>query len=171
MDFVETIKDNLERALEHMIVVGKQELRAQGHYSSGALEDSFDVVIREMGETIIGEIIGLDYGLDLNFGVPASKVNYSAEQLRGWAERLFPGKDNSEITSFIYATRNRHGREGIPTRSWAARGKRLGWIDDMVSKSQSQLEQILNLAETLEKSLLQLVRDFEGNVRTGSSAA
>lgn len=172
MDFIDILKNNLLKALNARIKVGKDVLRAQGHFSSGALEESLEAIVRTAGDKIIGSIQGLDYGEALNTGVPAQNVRYHPEVLRDWAERLFPSKTFREITSFIYATRRRHGIEGIPTRNWLARGRRLGWINDMVKDSQSEFDELLDLQTTIENAILESVREFENlGVRSSSSAA
>jgi len=172
MDFVEILKKNLRTALEARIKVGKGILRSQGHYSSGALEDSLEAVIQTVGNKIIGTIQGLDYGQALDTGVPARNVRYNPEVLRDWAERLFPSKTFREITSFIYATRRKHGQDGIPTKSWLARGKRLGWIKEMVTTSEAKFQELLDIRTVLENAILQSVREFErGGVLNSSSAA
>jgi hypothetical protein len=52
------------------------ELQAQGHRLTGALEKSIQYEVKVEGDTITAVMTALDYGLVMEFGVPANRIPY-----------------------------------------------------------------------------------------------
>ena len=105
---------NLNKATSYAIELFREELRGQGHRSSGRLEESFAKVIEIKVNEAKGIITAEEYGIYLDKGVAANKVKYAVDVLFPWIKRIKPGISVSEMTSLAYAIRAVHKKKGIP---------------------------------------------------------
>lgn len=125
------LRERIERALDLLIAAAKKELRAQGHYASGKLERSFESEIDDSNLALItGEILQEKYGLDLDTGISRGRVRYNPVDLLSWARIIKPGRSTSELMRFLYFTKQKHLKEGIPTRrsyAFSSNGRRTEW--------------------------------------------
>lgn len=125
------------------------ELRAQGHRLTGALEDSISFDVQTDGNSITAVMTALDYGLVMEFGIPANRIPYGGKGTGGTSKyiqgliRFFSlrGLGSREALSAAFATAKKHKREGLPTRgsfAFSSNGRRTGF-------TQNTLEQYLPL--------------------------
>lgn len=98
----------------------KEELRAQGHYLTGALERSIDSKFVDQGDTIAREIVANDYAETLNTGIPSSKININdAGYIAGltrYAEQRF-GYFGEQAKTVAFQIAAKHKKEGMPTKN------------------------------------------------------
>ncbi len=150
MRAVEFLEKNMDRALILLIEKGKQELRAQGHRSSGELERSFarEVEVKLTGEAV-GGIYAKEYAIYLDKGVKAARVRYNPKVLLPWIDRIKPGLTLKEKESFAWAIRKKHDKEGIPTKgsfAYSNNGRRKSWIEYGYDNNLEEFDTILDLA-------------------------
>lgn len=162
---------NMTKAANYAIELFRAELRSQGHRSSGRLEESFSKVITTtIGGVAKGEIQAEDYGLALDKGVPAENVRYNPKVLLPWIRRIKPGLSQNEQKSFAYAIREKHRKEGIPTRgsyAYTSNGRRKGWIENGIRNGENDINEIINLAAFLDLLVSEELEKFTGTLNNG----
>lgn len=116
------------------------ELSAQGHRNTGALEKSLSYEVKREGDGIVAVMTAFEYGLYVEFGVPASRIPYTL----GWRKRGGNSKYIQGLVTFFshkglsprealgaaFATARKHKREGMPTRgsyAFSSNGRRTGF--------------------------------------------
>ena len=114
---------------------GKPELRDQGHVATGRGIASLSAkVVASVGDTLRIGIEGNDYLLDLDTGIPASKVDTSAAaevRLLKWARVVKPGLSESKLKRFTFLTLNKAAVFGFPlpgAYAFTKNGRRTEWI-------------------------------------------
>lgn len=135
MNAEERLRDNLRDALEYIISISKQELRNQGHFNTGNLENSFLAKIRSAEP--IGDIYVNDYGLDLDAGVDSSRIDINTQSkiLEPWVQSKL-NITGKEYKSIAFLIARKQSIEGIPTKNsfkYSTNGRRTGWIDEATS--------------------------------------
>ena len=116
------------------------ELQAQGHSLTGSLAKSIAYEVTQDGSGITAVMTALDYGLVMEFGVPASRIPYggkgggrgTSKYIQGLV-RFFTlrGLGSREALGAAFATAKKHKREGMPTRgsyAFSANGRRTGFV-------------------------------------------
>lgn len=151
------------------------ELRAQGHRLSGALERSLVYEKEKTSRGIVAKMYSEDYGLTVNFGVPASRIPYTPGGRRGgtslyiqgliefWEKR---GLADREAVGAAFATAAKHSREGMPTRAsyrFSSTGERTGFITTVVNRNMSRIEEIIE-EKFGAKLELRLAGDFNRTI-------
>lgn len=141
------ITDNLTTAITtamEEIKAGLQtELQRQGHRLTGSLERSLQYEITRQGNQVVAVMTANDYGVYVEFGVPASRIPYGGKRrgsgggskskyIQGLV-RFFElrGVRGEEALRAAFATARKHKREGIPTRSsyaFSENGRRTGFV-------------------------------------------
>lgn len=125
------------------------ELSAQGHRNTGALEKSLSYDVKREGDSIVAVMTAFEYGLYVEFGVPASRIPYTpGGRKRGGKSKYIQGLvtffshkglSPREALGAAFATARKHKREGMPTRgsyAFSSNGRRTGF-------TQNTLEQYL----------------------------
>ena len=115
--------------------------QAQGHNLTGRLKDSIDYVIAHDDNTVTAKMYMEDYGVFVEFGVPAERIPKRGEkgymgmvyamisffELRGLSGRDAVGAAHGTVTVW--------GREGMPTRNsrrFSKTGERTGFIRTVI---------------------------------------
>jgi hypothetical protein len=134
----------------------RDELKAQGHRLTGTLEQSIVYEVEKTPVGIVGTMYSEDYGLTVNFGVPASRIPYTSGGKRGgtslyiqgliefWEKR---GLADREAVGAAFATAAVHAREGMPTRAsyrYSSTGDRTGFITAVVNRNMSRIEELID---------------------------
>lgn len=127
----------------------KKELREQGHYLTGALEESIDAKLSKSGADVSLEIVAAEYINDLNTGIPAEHIDLSDPQyLQGLAEyaRLrWNLKTERQQLQAAYNIASAHRREGMPTKNsyaFSATGERTEAIETSFNEHERENDQI-----------------------------
>ena len=117
-------------AVESLVEKGKDELSEQGHVATGRGIASLKAkVVESVGDTLRIGIEGNDYLLDLDTGIPASKVDTSAAaeaRLLQWARIVKPGLSESNLKRFTFLTLNKAALLGA--FAFSKNGRRTEWI-------------------------------------------
>ena len=143
-----TVTDKLTTAIR-AAMTGLQkrliaELQAQGHRLTGALEKSIQYEVKVEGDTITAVMTALDYGLVMEFGVPANRIPYgkggggTSKYIQGLV-RFFTlrGLGSREALSAAFATAKKHKREGMPSRgsyAFSSNGRRTGFVKNTLEQ-------------------------------------
>lgn len=156
-----------QRTLDAMADRGKFELAQQGHKATGNLIFSLEGKIDKADlDLLIGNILVLDYGIDVDTGTPASQVPTPADPsayrkyimaLLDWTFVVEPNIRLGERYRWVNGTAKAHAREGIPTKAsvrFSKNGRRKGWIDASFSTqdAQKEFERLFNLVDLFETS-------------------
>lgn len=122
-------------AVESLIEKGRDELREQGHVATGRGIASLKAkVVESVGDTLRIGIEGNDYLLDLDTGIPPSKVDLSAvayARFLDWAKIVKPGLSESNQKRFTFLSLNKAAVLGFPLPgafAFTKNGRRTEWI-------------------------------------------
>ena len=156
------ITDNLTaaitKAMEEIKKGLQKELQQQGHRLTGALENSLQYEVRTEGNQVIAVMTANDYGVYVEFGVPASRIPYGGNRRGGSGGgkskyiqglvRFFElrGVHGLEALSAAFATARKHKREGMPTRSsyaFSENGRRTGFVRATLDRYLPQITDIV----------------------------
>lgn len=154
-EFEKSIVSGLQDAMKRLQDDLRKELKAQGHYLTGKLNDSIEYDIRVEGDFIRAEMEIEDYGLAMEFGVPASRIPYTPGAggggtskyiqglIRFWNLRGVTGREGVRAA---FATAAKHKREGMPTRSsfaFSTTGERTGFASTVIERDLELIGRIL----------------------------
>jgi hypothetical protein len=145
------IKDKLieaaQKVFENAVTDGQQEQKAQGHYASGKLAESFETKLNVRYDGVSFQLLTEQYGAILDSGVPANRVPYTRgsgarsskfiEELFDWSIRKKPSLSEFERKKFVFAVANKMKAEGSPTQnsfSFSQNGRRTNWIENGIQK-------------------------------------
>lgn len=154
-DFEQGIVEGLRDAMERLQTDLRAELKAQGHYLTGRLSDSIEYDIQS-GAGIVRAVMECeDYGLAMEFGVPAKNIPYTpggggggtSKYIQGlirfWNLRGVTGREGVRAA---FATAAKHKREGMPTRSsyaFSSTGARTGFASTVLERDLDLIGRIL----------------------------
>lgn len=130
---------------------------AQGHTLTGKLRDSIDYEIQSGPGVISAKMYMEDYGVYVEFGVPASRIPYTpGTRGNGGTSQYIQalinffelrGLSGREAIGAAFGTANIHAREGMPTRRsarFSSTGERTGFIktaiEDNITKISDKIE-------------------------------
>jgi len=153
-DFEQSIVSGLQDAMRRLQEDLRKELKAQGHYLTGKLNDSIEYDIRVEGDFVIAEMEIEDYGLSMEFGIKPQNIPYSpgsgagtSQYIQGlisfWNKRGVTGKEGVRAA---FATAAKHKREGMPTRSsyaFSTTGARTGFATTVLERDLELIGRIL----------------------------
>lgn len=124
----------------------RQEMLAQGHHLTGAMEESLDSDIGSKAKAVILEGFAVDYTRFVNEGFPASSASFKQVPFlieyfkkRGYAER--------EATSFAFATVKKWMKEGMPTQAskrFSRTGSRTNMIESAFIGAEPELDELMS---------------------------
>lgn len=153
-DFEQGIVEGLRDAMKRLQTDLRTELKLQGHYLTGRLSDSIEYDI-QAGNGIITAVMECeDYGLAMEFGVPADRIPYTpgggggtSKYIQGlirfWNLRGVTGREGVRAA---FATAAKHKREGMPTRSsfaFSSTGARTGFASTVLERDLELIGRIL----------------------------
>ena len=130
-----------------------EELKQQGHRLTGALENSIQYQIKEDSTGITAVMLGLDYGLIVEFGVAADRIPYGGKSGSGGTSKYIQGLVRffqlrglvaREALSAAFATAAVHKREGMPSRgsyALSSNSRRTGFVKNTLEQYLPTLEQ------------------------------
>lgn len=129
----------------------KQAFVMQGRTLTGALVNSIDYSVNATVTSAYIEFTLLDYGMILNYGVPANRIPYSPgsgaksskyiDGLKMYAKLRFNANDK-EAERIAFAIARKHKKFGMPL------DKKTGAVEKGLDKSKEEVEELINEALT-----------------------
>lgn len=125
-----------------------QELRDQGHYLTGSLENSINnyYTIEPMTRKYVLRGFALDYAKSLNEGKgPRSKSLPTIEELRKYF--ILRGLSVFEATQAAFLTHRRHKKEGMPTKAssrFSKTGERKKFIERAWKSNEQKIDSFMD---------------------------
>lgn len=139
------VADGLKIGMERLQKTSRDNLEQQGHVLTGKLRDSIEFEIVEQGDKVTATMMCEDYGLAMEFGVPADRIPYSPGSGAGhskYIEGLITffkkrGLNEKMAIGAAFGTARKHKREGMPTfasRRFSKTGERTGFASSALEK-------------------------------------
>jgi hypothetical protein len=129
----------------------KQAFIMQGRSLTGALVNSIDYSVNATVNSAFIEFTLLDYGMILNYGVPANRIPYSPgsgaksskyiDGLKMYAKLRFNANDK-EAERIAFAIARKHKKFGMPL------DKKIGAVQNGLDDSKDEVEKLINEALT-----------------------
>ena len=129
----------------------KQAFIMQGRTLTGALVNSIDYSVNATVTSAYIEFTLLDYGMILNYGVPANRIPYSPgsgaksskyiDGLKMYAKLRFNANDK-EAERIAFAIARKHKKFGMPL------DKKTGAVEKGLDESKDEVEELINEALT-----------------------
>jgi hypothetical protein len=129
----------------------KQAFIIQGRSLTGALVNSIDYSVNATINSAFVEFTLLDYGMILNYGVPANRIPYSPgsgaksskyiDGLKMYAKLRFNANDK-EAERIAFAIARKHKKFGMPL------DKKTGAVEKGLDESKEEVEELINEALT-----------------------
>jgi len=136
----------------------KQELKMQGHYLTGGLENSVVSDVLNNGNNVAVEVFADGYIDPVNDGVPAHKIPYDPdnrsgaksskyiEGLKNYAKLRFGLTDDKAALGAAFAIAKKHKKEGMPTQgsySFSKNGSRTEAIESVINANEKKIGNII----------------------------
>lgn len=148
------ISKALEKAMKVLQGDLREELKDQGHYSTGRLHDSIQYEIKTGVDVVTATVECEEYGLALEFGVPANKIPFNPGSGAGTSEYIqglitffeHKGLQGREAMSAAFATAMTQKREGMPTAGsfrFSKNGDRTGFASKTLERDLDIIGSIL----------------------------
>jgi hypothetical protein len=129
----------------------KQAFIIQGRSLTGALVNSIDYSVNATVNSAFVEFTLLDYGMILNYGVPANRIPYSPgsgaksskyiDGLKLYAKLRFNANDK-EAERIAFAIARKHKKFGMPLDG------KIGAVQNGLDDSKQEVEELINEALT-----------------------
>jgi hypothetical protein len=129
----------------------KQAFILQGRSLTGALVNSIDYNVNATVTSAFIEFTLLDYGMILNYGVPANRIPYSPgsgaksskyiDGLKMYAKLRF-GANDKEAERIAFAIARKHKKFGMPL------DKKIGAVQNGIDDSKKEVEELISEALT-----------------------
>jgi hypothetical protein len=140
----------------------KNELRAQGHYDTGRLEQSMTPYAAGVSNETVIQAYAADYIMELEHGVPANKIkisNSEFEELKGWVRRKIGALSSSDATSIAAAIVSKWKKEGKPLNGsveYSPNGEVLGAMSTAYDRNEGKYINFLDdtISDGLDKEFL-----------------
>ncbi|RFM30032.1 hypothetical protein [Deminuibacter soli] len=121
----------------------KQELRLQGHFLTGALEQSLHDAIAQLPDGVDLQATALGYIEDLEKGVPSNHIAIDATSIAAMTRyvQLRMGYKGKQATKVAIAILKKQQKEGMPTRNsyqFSKTGNRLESVADTFYKNDNR---------------------------------
>lgn len=127
----------------------KEALRMQGRVLTGSLLKSIDYNVSATVNSTFVEFTLLDYGMVLNYGVPANRIPFSQgsgagsskyiDGLKAYAKLRFNVNDKTAL-SIAFAIARKHKKFGMPL------DRKTGWIKKGIEESRDEVQDLINEA-------------------------
>lgn len=159
--------DKIETMLEGDL---RAELKEQGHFLTGVLEQSIASVTEEGGGSIAVEVYAEGYINPVNDGVPPENIPFDSSKttgaksskyidgLKNFAMLRFGITDEKEALGAAFAIAKKHEKEGMPTKgsyTFSGNGKRTKAIDRTLNENENQYDHEIQegLSEEIDDEL------------------
>jgi hypothetical protein len=129
----------------------KQAFIIQGRSLTGALVNSIDYSVNATVTSAFIEFTLLDYGMILNYGVPANRIPFSPgsgaksskyiDGLKMYAKLRFNANDK-EAERIAFAIAHKHKKFGMPL------DKKTGAVEEGIKESSDEVEELISEALT-----------------------
>ena len=129
----------------------KQAFIMQGRSLTGALVNSIDYSVNATVTSAFIEFTLLDYGMILNYGVPANRIPFSPgsgaksskyiDGLKMYAKLRFNANDK-EAERIAFAIARKHKKFGMPL------DKKTGAVEEGIKESSDEVEELISEALT-----------------------
>lgn len=152
---IAAISKALEKAMKVLQGDLRDELKEQGHYLTGKLHDSIQYEIEGSEHTVIANVECEDYGLAMEFGVPANRIPYTPGSGAGGTSQYIQGLitffekrglQGREAIGAAFATARVQKREGMPTAGsykFSRNGARKGFASTVLERDLNIIGKIL----------------------------
>lgn len=153
---LDAIADALESAMSKFVGTLRGSLEDQGHVNTGRLSRSIQYKIEKGAGVVTATIEAEDYGVFVEFGVPASSIPYNPGRRGGggtsrYIEGLIryfrqKGEPEREAMRAAFATARVHAREGMPTNAsarFSRTGERTGFAKTALENDLDTIARIL----------------------------
>lgn len=148
MTTIEDILGEAGKALDNLI---KQEISAQGHYLTGALDESLDHSVSKEGKVSAVEGTAAHYIQYVNDGFPAGSASFRQFPFlveyfikRGYPE--FAAKGQLTARQLAAMTINKWMKEGMPTqasKAYSQTGSRTNAIENTFTGHENTIDEIV----------------------------
>jgi hypothetical protein len=125
----------------------KEALRQQRKPLTGRLLNSIDYSVNATVNSAFIEFTLLDYGMILNYGVPANRIPYTQgsgakgskyiDGLKAYAKLRFNVNDKTAL-SIAFAIARKHKKFGMPLDG------KTGWIQNGIEESRDEVQELIN---------------------------
>lgn len=144
----------------------KQAFIMQGRSLTGALVNSIDYSVNATINSAFVEFTLLDYGMILNYGVPANRIPYSPgsgaksskyiDGLKMYAKLRFNANDK-EAERIAFAIARKHKKFGMPLDG------KIGAVQNGIDDSKDEVEKLINeaLTEVINRLFLSSFADVK----------
>lgn len=140
------------------------ELIRLGHKLTGALEDSFDVKVREKGDIVTVEFWMLKYGLSLEYGIKPENIKFSppdpprkkrSDYIKGLIRfaKLKFGATKKRAKAIAFAIAHKHKKEGYTIDK-----SKLGFIKNVLTKDEEKIVAIVQ--DYFEASINLMIEEY-----------
>lgn len=166
-------RNEVAKAMDHLQLAFREELKQQGHYNTGKLSDSIVYKIETVATSIIATMFIEDYGFPVDTGVVAANIPYqrgSGAQSSKYIDGLvayFKSKGLGEIEGkrAAFATANKHKKEGMPTRgsyAYSNNGRRTGFNQATIAEHSKTIFDLMG--DRMGEGVELIFRDFINKV-------
>jgi len=134
------------------------ELRAQGHDNTGSLVNSMEVIVKALGEDVVGEIYMNSYWAQLEYGIKAANIPYTRGSGAGKSDYITglmnyfisKGLGSIQAKQAAFATANVHKKYGYPSPNsysseFSSNNQRKGFMNRTIKKNMSYIKKYVAL--------------------------
>ena len=142
-DLQEKLIPTVRKVMELFRDYIKKEGEDQGHRDTGKMLDTLEIQVNEESGQVTGKLLAEGYGVFVQTGVRADRVNYPIEVMIRWWKRK--GLGEKDATRAAWATRSNHKKYGIPSKganAFSKTGKRINFVSDGIQKALLEAEQL-----------------------------
>ena len=180
MNPIDTLKNDVQLAVELLIEATKREWEGQGKKASGRAMQSIEGVVTSRVEDLTGIVLVEDYMEIQDRGVPASRIAFTPrrpgaptrggrsqliESLVEWSRFVKPGLSEKERLGFAFAVATTMSREGMPTRGsvrYSPNGRNLYWSRFALEAVQKDIENIIQVSTWAQQLIDDMVTQING---------
>jgi hypothetical protein len=150
--------DQLSKTLgDYLMGKLRVEFVQQGHFLTGSLITSLEVVVDTVPGGIRLQFLANEYGVILNNGTKVEKIPYDPkpakrggtskyiQALIRYAQRRMQLR-GKEATSAAFAIARKQKKEGMPTKGsfrFSKNGRRTGWVDAVLEANEAEAVRIV----------------------------
>lgn len=141
-----TIADIYKGAEPFLNSIIKNEMIAQGHHLTGAMEDSLDSDVKKTGKADIMEGVSVYYTQWVNDGFPASSASWKQFPflVEYFKARGVTGENDRDAKGAAAATIQKWMKEGMPTQASKAHsstGSRTHLVENAFAGNESKIDE------------------------------
>jgi hypothetical protein len=136
------------QALINQII--RKESTAQGHYLTGALEDSLASLVKKEGGADVMQGTAVYYAQFVNEGLPASSASFKQVPflIEYFEKRGYPFYSTSGVDArtLAFATIAKWKKEGMPTQAskrFSKTGSRVQMIENAITGSEGRIDEFM----------------------------